>query len=156
MIHQQSGNVDTDRLRAIYETRRASFWAQIAAEYGSNVTPAQLEEIWRNHGAHYAARPPTPDPSPDGSISSYPSYPTLKPSPFAYPSQSAMEPTKNFSPMYQASAVSAPPERYTLPTPNQPVGRLSRSSTWSSQTSNMPIAALLTEDKNPREESLKQ
>jgi hypothetical protein len=140
MMHHQN-SVDTDRLRSIYEARRTSFWASIAAEYGNDVTPAQLEDIWRT-GPSIGARPPTPDPSPDGSISGYPSYPTLKPSPFAYPTQV----------VHSRSA--ATPERmaYVLPNPN-PVGRLSRSSTWSS-SSNVPIAALLTEDKNPRGEEV--
>jgi hypothetical protein len=58
--------VDTDRLRSIYEARRQQFWSTIAADYGADVSPAQLEDIWR-HGSR-GVRPPTPDASPDGSI----------------------------------------------------------------------------------------
>lgn len=147
-IHPKA--VDTDRLRAIYEARRASFWAAIAADYGADVSPSQLEEIWRQ-GTNIA-RPPTPDVSPDGSIMAHP---VLKPSPFGYPSASATEPSKNFSPLNGISAVSAPDRmQFMLPMPVQTpsVGNLSRSSTWGSTSTreNVPIASLLTEDKNPR------
>lgn len=134
--------VDTERLRSIYEARRAQFWATIAADYGTDVSPAQLEEIWRTGSR--GVRPPTPDASPDGSILANP---VLKPSPFQYASPVA-EPSKNYS------AVSAP-ERlpYMLPMPI-PSGRARSSSTWSTVTpstrENVPIASLLTEDRNPR------
>lgn len=148
-IHPKA--VDTDRLRAIYEARRASFWAAIAADYGADVSPSQLEEIWRQ-GTNIA-RPPTPDVSPDGSIMAHP---VLKPSPFGYPSSSATEPSKNFSPLNGISAVSAPdriPFMLPMPVQTPSVGNLSRSSTWGSTTrENVPIASLLTEDKNPRGE----
>ncbi|KAF2186481.1 hypothetical protein K469DRAFT_686883 [Zopfia rhizophila CBS 207.26] len=136
--------VDTDRLRAIYEARRQQFWATIAADYGADVSPAQLEDIWRN-GSN-TVRPPTPDASPDGSIMTNP---ILKPSPFPYASPT--EPNKNYSPM-NISAVSAPERMpYVLPMPVPSVGR-QRSGTWSSAPrDNVPIASLLTEDKNPRE-----
>ena len=130
--------VDTDRLRAIYEARRAQFWATIAADYGANVSPAQLEEIWRTGSS--GVRPPTPDASPDGSILSNP---VLKPSPYAYASPVA-EPNRPYS------GVSGP-ERYVLPMPVPSGGRHRSSSTWSSAPrENVPIASLLTEDKNPR------
>ncbi|KAF2488277.1 hypothetical protein BU16DRAFT_229612 [Lophium mytilinum] len=147
--------IDTERLRAIYEGRRAQFWATVAADYGADVSPAQLEEIWRT-GTNIA-RPPTPDASPDGSIMAHP---MLKPSPFAYPSTSASatDPCKNFSPFHNISAISAPDRLpFVLPMPVQtPIqGRLSRASTWGSNSSggnNVPIAALLTEDREPRGE----
>ncbi|CAI6334721.1 unnamed protein product [Periconia digitata] len=137
--------VDTDRLRAIYESRRQQFWATVAADYGADVSPAQLEEIWRT-GAN-GVRPPTPDASPDGSIMQNP---MLKPSPFSYASPISHD-AKHFSPLNNASAVSAP-ERlpFMLPMPVPSVGR-PRSGTWSSAPrDNVPIASLLTEDKNPR------
>ncbi|KAF2205499.1 hypothetical protein GQ43DRAFT_362202 [Delitschia confertaspora ATCC 74209] len=139
---QQPRAVDTDRLRAIYEARRAQFWATVAADYGADVSPAQLEEIWRS--GHQAVRPPTPDTSPDGSILSNP---VLKPSPLTYGSPMTAEPGRNYS------AVSAP-ERlpYVLPMPI-PSAQRQRSSTWSAAPrENVPIASLLTEDKNPRKQ----
>lgn len=146
MIHQPKV-VDTDRLRAIYEARRQQFWATVAADYGTDVSPAQLEEIWRSSSG--AVRPPTPDASPDGSIMHNP---VLKPSPFPYASPIHHDPSKGYSPL-NISAVSAP-ERipYVLPMPVPSVGR-QRSGTWSSAPrDNVPIASLLTEDKNPREQ----
>jgi hypothetical protein len=137
--------VDTDRLRAIYEARRQQFWATIAADYGSDVAPAQLEEIWRSSSR--AVRPPTPDASPDGSILHNP----LKPLAYTYASPVESNASRHFSPI-NISAVSAP-ERisYVLPMPVPSIGR-QRAGTWSSAPrDNVPIASLLTEDKNPRD-----
>ncbi|KAF2265537.1 hypothetical protein CC78DRAFT_186704 [Lojkania enalia] len=144
MIHQPKV-VDTERLRAIYEARRQQFWATIASDYGSDVSPAQLEEIWRS--GSYAVRPPTPDASPDGSILHNP---TLKPSSFHYASPVPSDPSKTYNPV-NMSAVSAPERMpYVLPMPVPSAGR-QRSGTWSSAPrDNVPIASLLTEDKNPR------
>ncbi|KAF2852452.1 hypothetical protein T440DRAFT_28507 [Plenodomus tracheiphilus IPT5] len=137
--------VDTERLRAIYEARRQQFWATVAADYGADVSPAQLEEIWRN-GSN-AIRPPTPDASPDGSIMHNP---VLKPSPFPYSSSTYNEPAKHYSPMnpMNISAVSAPERQpYVLPMPVPSNGR-SRAGTWSSAPrDNMPIASLLNDER---------
>jgi hypothetical protein len=56
-------NIDKERLRHIYEAHRASFWGVIAAEYGSGVSPALLEESWKRGIATNG--PPTPCGSPD-------------------------------------------------------------------------------------------
>ncbi|KAF2439852.1 hypothetical protein P171DRAFT_113664 [Karstenula rhodostoma CBS 690.94] len=144
-VARQPKVVDTDRLRAIYEARRQQFWATIAADYGADISPAQLEEIWRSGST--SVRPPTPDASPDGSIMHNLA---LKPSPFTYASPISSDAGKQFSAM-NISAVS-PPERmpYVLPMPVPSVGR-PRAGTWSSAPrDNMPIASLLTEDKHPR------
>lgn len=144
-VAHQPKVVDTERLRAIYEARRQQFWATIAADYGTDVSPAQLEEIWRS--GSYAVRPPTPDASPDGS---HMYNPVLKPSPFPpYASPAQSEP-RHYSPM-NISAVSAPERMpYVLP---MPVPSRQRSGTWSSAPrDNVPIASLLTEDKNPRDQ----
>lgn len=144
-VAHQPKVVDTDRLRSIYESRRQQFWATIAADYGANVSPAELEEIWR-HGSH-AIRPPTPDASPDGSMMHNPS---LKPSAFPYVSPAQSEPPKHFSPIntMQPNAMSAHDRLpYMLPMP-VPSTR-PRSGTWSSAPrDNMPIASLLNEDKH--------
>ncbi|KAF2644424.1 hypothetical protein P280DRAFT_171215 [Massarina eburnea CBS 473.64] len=135
--------VDTDRLRAIYEARRQQFWATVAADYGADVSPAQLEEFWRT-GSN-GVRPPTPDASPDGSIMLNP---VLKPSPFSY--ASPISDLKHYSQL-NISAVSTPERMpYMLPMPVPSAGR-PRAGTWSSAPrDNVPIASLLTEDKNPR------
>ncbi|KAF2875882.1 hypothetical protein BDV95DRAFT_603282 [Massariosphaeria phaeospora] len=143
-VAHQPKVVDTDRLRAIYEARRQEFWATVAADYGADVSPAQLEDIWRS-GAR-VVRPPTPDASPDGSMMQHP---MLKPSPFPYMSPIQHDP-RHFSPM-NISSVSAPERMpYVLPMPVPSIGR-QRAGTWSSAPrDNVPIASLLTEDRNPR------
>lgn len=145
-VAHQPKVVDTDRLRSIYEARRQQFWATVAADYGADVSPAQLEEIWRN--SSQAVRPPTPDASPDGSIMHNPA---LKPSPFAYQSPAHSEPVKHFSPVsaVQTNTVSAHDRLpYMLPMPVPSSGR-QRAGTWSSAPrDNMPIASLLNEDKH--------
>lgn len=40
--------VDLTRLAAIYAAHRSGFWSGIAAEYGHGVSPAGLEQAWRN------------------------------------------------------------------------------------------------------------
>lgn len=143
-VAHQPKVVDTDRLRAIYEARRQQFWSTVAADYGADVSPAQLEEIWRT--GSQAVRPPTPDASPDGSIMHNPA---LKPSPFPY-SAPVNHDLKHYS-SGNMSAVSVPDRLpYMLPMPVPSIGR-QRAGTWSSAPrDNVPIASLLTEDKNPR------
>lgn len=63
-------NIDMERLRHIYEVHRASFWGQIAQEYGGCTSPFLLEEAWKRGIANNA--PPTPCVSPDTStVSAY-------------------------------------------------------------------------------------
>ncbi|EKG13049.1 hypothetical protein MPH_09869 [Macrophomina phaseolina MS6] len=45
------GPVDTARLRNIYESHRTAFWAAVAADYGPDVSAAQLEDVWRQGGS---------------------------------------------------------------------------------------------------------
>ncbi|EMD95541.1 hypothetical protein COCC4DRAFT_156026 [Bipolaris maydis ATCC 48331] len=144
-VAHQPKVVDTDRLRSIYESRRQQFWATVAADYGADVSPAQLEEIWRS-GSN-AVRPPTPDASPDGTIMHNP---VFKPAPFqSYASPAQSEPAKHYSPMSQnnASAISVPERMpYVLP---MPVPSSGRPRSWSSAPrDNMPIASLLNDDRN--------
>ena len=65
---QPGRKVNVEKLRAIYESRRQAFWAEIAAEYGTDVSAAELEHVWR-YGTH-VSRPPTPDDSPDSNVGS--------------------------------------------------------------------------------------
>jgi len=171
-------SVDTDRLRTIYDNHRSSFWSAIAAEYGSDASPGQLEEIWRHQpgSQQFVHRPPTPGQSPDrGSL--------LKPSPFPSFSlggsmPSSLEPAQTPLSAQTGSAVSAPdrlpfyagatfgasnvngyaqgfgpaPGSYGAPTLGSTPGLLARPGSWSQQPSAAPtaITALLTENKCPR------
>jgi hypothetical protein len=63
-LMSQQSSVDTDRLHAIYNNHRSNFWASIAAEYGSQVSPTHLEDIWRQN-TNGTRRPPTPGDSPN-------------------------------------------------------------------------------------------
>lgn len=145
-VAHQPKVVDTERLRSIYEARRQQFWNTIAADYGTDVSPAQLEEIWRS--GTRGVRPPTPDASPDGSIMHNSA---LKHASYSYASPAQSEPAKHFSPMnlVPTSVISAH-ERlpYMLPMPIPSTTR-PRAGTWSSAPrDNMPIASLLNEDKH--------
>lgn len=171
-------SVDTDRLRSIYDNHRSSFWSAIAAEYGPDVSPAQLEDIWRHQprGQQFVQRPPTPGQSPDrGTL--------LKPSPFppyglGGTVTSAIEPGPTPLSAQATSAVSAPdrmpfypganyastnpgsyahsygpsPAQYGAPTLGSTPDLLSRTNSWTQQSNNAPtaITALLTENKCPR------
>lgn len=42
-----AGHVDLARLQAVYNAKRAAFWASVAADYGHNSSPALLEQAWR-------------------------------------------------------------------------------------------------------------
>jgi hypothetical protein len=153
--HQSS--VDTDRLRAIYDSHRNSFWGAIASEYGSNVSPNQLEEIWKQNTGNL--QPPTPEDSPNSRAANYA---MLQPSPFPPYATSMHDARKDYGPIHLPSNGPSPSDRYSygMPTPNIPssygntptLGGLSRQSTWSTG-GNVPataIAALLTEDRCPR------
>jgi hypothetical protein len=148
-----SGPVDTDRLRYIYESHRQAFWASVAAEYGNDVSPATLEEVWR-HGSFAGSyvKPPTPGSSPENR---HTTVPLLKPSPYiSEPANSAVERHAGFTPITPAvsSAISAPDRSsYTLPTP---IPTTSRANPWGNAGGfRAPaISNLLTEDRSPRRE----
>jgi hypothetical protein len=160
---QPGGSVDTDRLRAIYDQHRSTFWNAIAQEYGPDVSPSQLETIWRSNHPNSMGpplmRPPTPGDSPDRL-----GRPSLKPSPLPLYNPYATDHRISLTPlnMHTTGAVS-PPERmsfgYGPPTPSSMYSRtpnMSRANTWGS-TGYVPqgpaptaIASLLTENKCPR------
>jgi hypothetical protein len=117
-VAHQPKVVDTDRLRAIYEARRQHFWATIAADYGTDISPAQLEEIWRN--GTQGVRPPTPDASPDG----------------------------NMIPMSITAVSAHERLSYMLPMPVPSTGRARAGTWSSAPRDNMPIASLLNDDKH--------
>ncbi|CAM1509839.1 Fc.00g001740.m01.CDS01 [Cosmosporella sp. VM-42] len=59
-------HVDLARLQAIYNAHRASFWAAIAHDYGSNVSPVALEQAWKTGACcNSHSTPITPVSSPD-------------------------------------------------------------------------------------------
>lgn len=151
-------SIDTDRLRTIYEAHRAAFWVSIAADYGQDVSPIHLEQVWRQ--SCNVARPLTP-PEEGQSTFKHRPLPPLYSQPAASASERLQGRLFETTPVTAGvSAVSAPERlQYTLPmsTPSTagsstPSMSLSRTSTWS-ETSSVPataIAALLTVDKEPR------
>jgi hypothetical protein len=147
-------SVDTDRLRQIYDSRRGSFWTSIAQEYGTDISPSHLEEVWRHQPG---GQPPTPDESPNGRPVMHS---MLQSSPFP-PFASSMHNTlKDFAPMSLPS--NAPPtyDRYSYGTATHEnaythgsgLGGLSRTNSWSTGVHQpaTAITSLLTEDKCPR------
>ena len=71
--------VNKDRLSQIYDANRGPFWASIAHQYGDNINPGVLEDVWRrgcaNQYSHYPPTPPNRSPrSPKVQI-----VPTLEP-----------------------------------------------------------------------------
>ncbi|KAK8240774.1 hypothetical protein HDK90DRAFT_195370 [Phyllosticta capitalensis] len=122
------GPIDTARLRSIYEAHRSAFWATIAADYGPDVSAAQLEDIWKRGGMKsplvpnvgmgiHVPRPPTP-PEAEG-----------------------------VSPMESGRQLHAPPAPARWASVNS-ADRRPLERTLSEQS--VPVAALLTEDRNPR------
>jgi hypothetical protein len=62
--------IDTARLNRVYDAHRVSFWSMIAHNYGCNLSPATLEEAWRqSQGVVQSNLPPTPCTSPQSSES---------------------------------------------------------------------------------------
>lgn len=60
--------IDTARLNQIYDAHRVPFWSMIARNYGCNLSPATLEEAWRqSQGVFQSNLPPTPCTSPQNS-----------------------------------------------------------------------------------------
>ena len=115
--------VNRDRLARIYEAHRAHFWSTIARDYGDNVSPSLLEDVWcRGCTSPSSAYPPTPPTRSPRSVQATPS--TLG-SAFA-----EAKPGSSFSPInIHRSAVSTP----TVPT-----------------RGSFAISSLLTEDKEVR------
>ncbi|KAK7609079.1 hypothetical protein JOL62DRAFT_505521 [Phyllosticta paracitricarpa] len=123
-----AGPIDTARLRSIYEAHRSAFWATIAADYGPDVSAAQLEDIWKRGGMKsplvphvgmgiHVPRPPTP---PDA---------------------------EGVSPLESGRQLHVPPAPTRWASVNSADRRpLERSLSEQS----VPVAALLTEDRNPR------
>src|ERR1700761_1435167 len=169
VLSQQS--VDADRLHAIYNSRRGSFWSAIAAEYGSNLSPGQLEDIWRHNTSSFR-RPPTPGDSPNNGVA----HAMLKPSPFpnyttntsnystnaSNYSTNSLQPPKDYGHLgHMMNGMTSQDRLYSMaqtssntydPLPSLP--RLdTRQPSWSNPSSAVPataITALLTEDKCPR------
>ena len=160
VLHPQ-GPVDTDRLHAIYEAKRASFWSSVAQDYGAELSPAQIEDLWRRGST--VQHPLTPDQSPCDDRNPNP-FAQMKPQPYqAYASQSALERAKGYNPVHPIGNGCSPADRmpFMLPPPtpssnnSSPVGRLARNNTWSNATgSGVSVASLLTDDRPPRPEYL--
>lgn len=156
-------SVDTNRLRQIYDAHRGNFWSAIASEYGSDVSPNHLEQVWR--GA--PGQPITPEDSPNSRALSI--HPMLQPSPFPpFNNPMPQQYRKDYGPMSLPSSGASPSDRFnygmptmsTMPTPIAPMQygnpqmNMSRSvsQSWSNQLPPATsINALLTEDKCPRQ-----
>lgn len=60
--------VDIARLDRIYDAHRLHFWSTVARNYGCNLSPATLEDAWRQaHAISSSNFPPTPRGSPQSS-----------------------------------------------------------------------------------------
>jgi hypothetical protein len=153
MLPQPS--VDPDRLHSIYNSHRGPFWSAIAAEYGNNLSPGQLEDIWR-HNTNSFRRPPTPDGSPNSSTAHL-----LKPSPFPNYSNTTLQNPKDYGVGHMMTGMTTQDRMYSMAPmsstsydalPSLP--RLdTRQPSWSNPSAGVPataITALLTEDKCPR------
>lgn len=155
-------SVDTDRLRQIYDAHRGNFWSAIASEYGSDVSPNHLEEVWR--GA--PGQPITPEDSPNSRALSI--HPMLQPSPFPpFNNPMPQQYRKDYGPMTLPSSGPTPSDRFNYgmpqmstpmapmqPTWNPQMGGMhhtSVSQSWGNQLPATSINALLTEDKCPRQ-----
>ena len=120
---QERQCVDMAKLDRIYDAHRLHFWSMIARSYGSNLSPATLEEAWcRSHGLSSSKLPPTPRGSPHESQA--PSN-ILSGVPFSAVSDSG----KGFTPINSEHSSSKP----TVP-----------------RQSSFAISSLLTEDREVR------
>ncbi|MCJ1476426.1 hypothetical protein MMC13_005092 [Lambiella insularis] len=120
---EERSRVNKDRLAHIYEAHRTHFWSTIARDYGDNVSPSLLEDVWRRDCVRPSNYPPTPpNRSPRSSNQQTPS--------ILGPAFAPLKLGSGFSPInISRSAASAP----SMP---------SRSS--------FAISSLLTEDKEIR------
>ncbi|KAI9821055.1 MAG: hypothetical protein M1827_003788 [Pycnora praestabilis] len=135
MPAHRASTIDRTRLRKAYDSHRFTFWKVIAADYGDNVSPLLLEEVWKKEGV---INLPTPGGSPADYIPRAASAPSLQPSPFSAISASAIESAgSGFSPINHI--VKAFPVGTTAATNNV------RSSAWS--------ATVMTEDREVRSPS---
>ena len=93
--------IDTAKLNRIYDAHRVSFWSTIAHNYGCNLSPATLEEAWRqSQGAIQNNLPPTPCTSPQSPEA--PSIPKM-------PAAAMVDYGKGFTPVNTPrSSISAP------------------------------------------------
>lgn len=144
-------SVDTDRLRQIYDSHRGHFWNSIAQEYGTNMSPNHLEEVWRHQPT---GQIPTPDESPNGRPSLHQ---MMQPSPFPSYLPAMHNPVKDFAPMSLPSNAPAY-DRFSYGmhsdagySHTNSMG-LSRTNSWSNGMHQpaTAITSLLTEDKCPR------
>ena len=99
--------IDTARLNRIYDAHRVSFWSMIAHNYGCNLSPATLEEAWRqSHSAIQSNLPPTPCTSPQSPQSPQSPEALSLPKP---PATATEDYSKGFTPVNTPrSSISAP------------------------------------------------
>ena len=117
-------NIDMEQLDKVYDTHRLHFWSTIARSYGCNLSPAVLEDAWKQaHCVGGGEIPPVPGVSPQNPTASL----------LVVPSTAAVEYEKVF-------------------TPAKPSGTsgLARSALERNHLSGLAISSLLTEDKEVR------
>ncbi|MCJ1442014.1 MAG: hypothetical protein MMC23_002506 [Stictis urceolatum] len=112
--------INKERLARIYDAHRGHFWTTIARDYGDNVTPAVLEEVWRRgYSGNFPPTPPNRSPASE--------------KPVLIPAFADGPPTNSFNP------INLPPPNIIAP--SQPPSRSSGS---------FAISSLLTEDREVR------
>lgn len=58
---EERSRVNKDRLTQVYNAHRHHFWESVARDYGDNVSPSVLEDVWRrSQAASSSTYPPTP------------------------------------------------------------------------------------------------
>ena len=59
--YEERSRIDKSRLDKIYDAHRSHFWLMVARDYGDDVSPAVLEDVWcRNVRVPTSSYPPTP------------------------------------------------------------------------------------------------
>ena len=125
---EERSRIDKARLDRIYEAHRCHFWSMVARDYGDNISPAVLEDVWRRTGqAPISNFPPTP---PNRSPQSDKGTSGMLGSAFGSPEQSTTSTFRPINASRSAHSTSSVPTR-----------------------SSFAISSLLTEDKEVRSPS---
>jgi len=122
--YHQRQYVDITRLDRIYDAHRLHFWSTIARNYGENLSPATLEDAWRQaHRMSDSNFPPTPRGSPQSSQAP----PSIRTTPYI----AVVEHGKGFTPVN--------PSEPSAPKPSS-----------AGKQNSFAISSLLTENKEVR------
>lgn len=117
-------NIDMEHLDKVYDTHRLHFWSTISRSYGCNLSPAVLEDAWKQaHGVSSGESPSTPSTSPQN-------------------------PTANIT--GAPATAGAEYSRALTPVNTSNTSGLARSAIERNHLSGLAISSLLTEDKEVR------